>query len=499
MSKKSLKIFRSVVGTFIVGSVISLTALSPVAAEDSNLNSPKDNRLLSGITQLDAGDRSAYAITGDGTAWAWGGGYGSIGNGATTPAYTPVKMNIDHVKQVSGGYRHNLILKEDGTVWAVGGNEHSQLGVDTPLTKIVTKPIQVQGLSEIIKVSAGDTFSLALRKDGTVWAWGGNEQGELGNDLRQNSISPVQVKGLPSIVAIAAGSNNAVALGNGGEVWVWGSQQPMGPRNGKILKPTLLEGNGEYRAISVDGGFGRYGVALRWDGTVWIWNNYVDAFQKEALKLIQIPALTDVVSMTTSSAVKADGTVWQWTMDEKNKIKVTQVSGIQDAATITSGSRNQYVLSKDGHVLVWGTNEFGQAGLGVKDFMIETPQLVKKSIQLTLDNKEVELTMPPLLINNSTYVPLRGVFQQMGVSVRWDVPSRSVIAVKGPTTLILNSVTGQTSVNGKTITTDQQPVFFNDSVYVPLRLISEMLGAQVEWDAEAYCVRILSSAAAGGS
>lgn len=111
--------------------VISLTMVSPLIVKaDSVVNSPEEKKLLSGITGLDAGDRSAYAITADGTAWAWGGGYGSIGNGATTPAYTPVKMRIDHVKQVSGGYRHNLMLKDDGTVWAVGGMNMDNLALE---------------------------------------------------------------------------------------------------------------------------------------------------------------------------------------------------------------------------------------------------------------------------------------------------------------------------------------------------------------------------------
>ncbi|WP_339316120.1 stalk domain-containing protein [Paenibacillus sp. FSL R10-2734] len=475
----------------VVGIAIILATVSPLIVKaDSAVNFPDEKKLLSGITGLDAGDRSAYAITADGTAWAWGGGYGSIGNGATTPAYTPVKMHIDHVKQVSGGYRHNLILKEDGTVWAVGGNEHGQLGTGTQSLTVLVEPVQVKGLTEVISVSAGGTHSLALRKDGTVWAWGGNEQGELGDNSGKNGLTPVQVKGLPSILSIAAGSNNSVALGNGGEVWVWGSSKSIGIKKDMVLKPTLIEGSGEYRAVDIDG---QYGVALRWDGTVWLWSNYTDMNQGEALKPIQIPGLTDVVSMTTDSAVKADGTVWQWSIGDKNKINVTQTSGIQNAVSITSGNRNHYVLLKDGHVLAWGTNEFGQTGLGVRDFMIDTPKPVKKWIQVQLNNNEMELTMAPLLINNSTYVPLRGVFQQMGVNVRWDVPSRSVVAVKGSTTLILNSVNGQTTVDGKGIATDQKPVFINDSVYVPLRLISEMLGAKVEWDAEAYAVRIHSN------
>jgi alpha-tubulin suppressor-like RCC1 family protein len=477
----------------VVGTVLCLTMVSPLVAAADNVNSPEEKKLLSGITQLDAGDRSAYAVTADGTAWAWGGGYGSIGNGATTPAYTPVKMHIDHVKQISGGYRHNLMLKDDGTVWAVGGNEHGQLGIGTQSSKILVEPVQVQGLTDVKAVSAGGTFSLALLKDGTVWAWGGNEQGELGDDSRKNKLTPVQVKGLPSVLSIAAGSNNSVALGNGGEVWVWGSQQPLGTQKGVILKPTLIKGSGEYRAVDMDGAYGLYGAALRWDGTVWIWNNYIDPYLGETLKPVQVPGLTDVISLTTDSAVKADGTVWQWTVGDKNKINVTQSKGIQNAVSISKGSRNHYVLLKDGHVLAWGANEFGQTGLGVREIEVNTPQLVKKSIQVLLNRNEMELTMPPLLINNSTYVPLRGVFEQMGVNVRWDVPSRAVVAEKGSTTLILNSVTGQTTVNGKVIATDQKPVFINDSVYVPLRLISEMLGAQVEWDADAYAVRINSN------
>ncbi|MNO46517.1 Regulator of chromosome condensation (RCC1) repeat protein [compost metagenome] len=487
----NVKVQGSRICKTIIGTVISLTMLSPLAAAAGSVaDLPDEKKLLSGITQLDAGDRSAYAVTADGTVWAWGGGYGSIGNGATTPAYTPVKMHIDHVKQVSGGDRHNLMLKDDGTVWAVGRNEHGQLGTGVQSSTVLAEPVQVKGLTDVISVSAGGSHSLALRKDGTVWAWGSNEQGELGDDSGQNRLTPVQVKGLPAILSIAAGSNNSVALGNGGEVWVWGSSKSIGIKKDMVLKPTQIKGNGEYRAVDMDG---QSGAALRWDGTVWLWSNYTDRYPGETLQPIQIPGLTNVVSMTTDSAVKADGTVWQWSMGDKNKIHVTQTSGIENAVSISRGNRNHYVLLKDGYVLAWGTNEFGQTGLGVRDFMIDAPQPVKKSIQVMLNNSIMELTMPPLLINNSTYVPLRGVFQQMGVNVRWDVPSRSVVAVKGSTTLILNSVNGQTTVNGKGIATDQKPLFINDSVYVPLRLISEMLGAKVEWDAEAYAVQIHSN------
>lgn len=140
MFKQSLmsKVQVSRICRVVVGTVLCLTIVSPlVAAADNVVNSPEEKKLLSGITQLDAGDRSAYAVTADGTAWAWGGGYGSIGNGATTPAYTPVKMHIDHVKQISGGYRHNLMLKDDGTVWAVGGTSMDNLALEHSLLRFL--------------------------------------------------------------------------------------------------------------------------------------------------------------------------------------------------------------------------------------------------------------------------------------------------------------------------------------------------------------------------
>ena len=78
----------------------------------------------------------------------------------------------------------------------------------------------------------------------------------------------------------------------------------------------------------------------------------------------------------------------------------------------------------------------------------------------------------------------------MGVDVRWDVPTRSVIAKSATATIVLNSVTGITTLNGSVVPASEKPVFVNDSVFVPLRLLSETLGAHVAWDVPANAVRI---------
>ncbi|MNN50607.1 hypothetical protein D3C81_1652020 [compost metagenome] len=124
------------------------------------------------------------------------------------------------------------------------------------------------------------------------------------------------------------------------------------------------------------------------------------------------------------------------------------------------------------------------------DFEIKFPQFVKKSIAVSINGEEVELATPPLLLSDSVYVPIRGIFQQMGMKLQWDVKTRSVIAKNGTSTLTLNSVTGLATINGQTLPSAKKIVFVNDSVFVPLRLISETFGSQVAWDAAAYMVRI---------
>ncbi|MUG21221.1 hypothetical protein GNQ08_02075 [Paenibacillus macerans] len=129
-----------------------------------------------------------------------------MGNGSKLPAYTPVKVHIDQVKQVSSGYRHTLFLHNDGTVSAVGGNEHGQLGTGAKSQEVAVEPVQAAALKDIVSVSAGDGFSLALDKDGAVWAWGNNEQGQLGNGLRTSALKPIKVEGIPQAVAVEAGT-----------------------------------------------------------------------------------------------------------------------------------------------------------------------------------------------------------------------------------------------------------------------------------------------------
>ncbi|WP_317965360.1 stalk domain-containing protein [Paenibacillus sp. CCS19] len=470
-----------------------LTCSLGSAAIAADSGSGGSGKYLSNIKQIDGGGYSGYALKSDGTAWAWGGAYTSLGNGYTQPAYSSVQMHIDHVKQISGGYRHSLMLKEDGTVWSVGGNEHGQLGNGKQSADISVEPTQVEGLKDMIAVAAGDDHSIALCKDGTVWAWGGNQNGQLGIEGAGNQLKPVQVKGLSRIVAISADMYESAALDSAGLIWAWGLDHNVDAANKVIRKPEQLQvppqpgASNEFAAIAAGA---TYGTALAFNGTVWMWKNAEWARPEVGMnELFPVKGLKDVVSISNMAAVKSDGTVWTWVVNDKPE-EVKQVAGITNAKAVAASNNTYYVLLNNGYVMSWGSNGLGQAGAGVPDMTIRMPQLVRTSIDVYLSGEKVLSDSQPLLVGGTAYVALRGILDQMGIALQWDQPTRSVIATQGETKVVLDSVSGVTTVNGKAIEAKLKPIIVNGRTYVPLRLISEAFGNNVVWDAGANVVHI---------
>lgn len=131
----------------------------------------------------------------------------------------PVQVTtITGITKIVAGFSQSLALKEDGTVWAWGSG--GVLGNGTGDESHV--PVQVSALTDITDIDSGEGFFLALKSDGTVWAWGGNLNGELGNGNTTNSYVPVQSGSISTAVAIAAGYNHSIALLEDGTVRTWG-------------------------------------------------------------------------------------------------------------------------------------------------------------------------------------------------------------------------------------------------------------------------------------
>jgi alpha-tubulin suppressor-like RCC1 family protein len=231
---------------------------------------------LSGVTTVGAGRNHSLAIKSDGTLWAWGtNSAGQLGDNSTSQRNTPVQVvgpdgvgTLTGIIAATGGETHTLALKGDGTVWAWGGNVQGQLGLGAADTQIHDTPAQVPGLNGIVAIASGYRFSLALRGDGAVFAWGFNDGGQLGNGALGTGTcgcvaAPAQVGGVAGAVAIGAGDAHSLAVLADGTVRAWGDngsgQIGVGTPE-KVTTATQVPGLQNARAV--DGG-GAHSVVLR--------------------------------------------------------------------------------------------------------------------------------------------------------------------------------------------------------------------------------------------
>jgi alpha-tubulin suppressor-like RCC1 family protein len=267
---------------------------------------------------------------------------------------------------IAGGGAHSLAIKTDGTVWAWGKNGYGQLGDGTIIDRHA--PVQVSGLTGVFIAIAGGGFlvddghSLALRNDGTVWAWGENVWGQLGDGTTTERHTPVQVVGaggigfLTGISAIARGIVHSVALKNDSTVWEWGMQ--IGDASPSYT-PVQVPGLASITAIS--GGY-EHAMALKNDGTVWAWGfnangQLGDGTTSNRSTPVQVVGTGGVNFLTGISAIAAgdfhslalknDGTVWVW---GDGRTTPAQVSGLADITAIAACDEYSIALKNDGTV-----------------------------------------------------------------------------------------------------------------------------------------------------
>ncbi|MBE7444313.1 MAG: Ig-like domain-containing protein [Planctomycetia bacterium] len=236
-----------------------------------------------------------------------------------TPTPTPTPTVTEVAPKVSGGHWHTIALKSDGTVWTWGHNFDGELGDGTTNTRYI--PAQVDGLSNVIAIGAGNYHTIALKSDGTIWMWGHNGSGELGDGTTSNRTTPIQVSGLSGVSAIAGGVFHTIALKLDGTVWTWGANWVGQLGDGTTMdKSTPVQVSGLSEVIAIDGAY-HHTAALKSDGTVWTWgaNDYGqlgDGTNTNRTTPVQVNGLIDVTAIACGDdhtiALKSDGTVWAW-------------------------------------------------------------------------------------------------------------------------------------------------------------------------------------------
>jgi alpha-tubulin suppressor-like RCC1 family protein len=331
----------------------------------ANSNVPVPVNGLTGVISVAAGEFNSLALKLDGTIWAWGDNtYGQLGNGTSSGSDVPIQVpGLNGVLAVGAGFKDSLALKSDGTVWAWGYNSFGQLGDGNTTNSAV--PLRVLNLSGVIAISAGDDFDLALKADGTVWAWGENLAGELGNGTTTPSNVPVQVSGLTEVLAISGGffANHALALRSDGTVWAWGDNTYGELGTGNTISsysPVQVPNLGGVIAISAGTGFS---LALKSDGTVWAWGVNLNGELGNGNNVnsatpVPVGGLNGVVAIANEGgaglALKSDGTVWTWGTNAEGELGngnnansnlPVQVTGLAGVVAISRGSNALHELA----------------------------------------------------------------------------------------------------------------------------------------------------------
>jgi len=199
---------------------------------------------LWGIRSIACGNNLSGALTEDGHLFMWGFNYyGGLGNGNNNNSSQPLVINMmdraPRMKAISCSDRHVLAISINGDVYAWGYNRDGQLGLGH--NKAVNTPQKIEGLENIIAVSAGGLFSLALSEEGEVYAFGNGIYGQLGNGTTQGSSVPIKIE-LSNIQAIYCGHGYSHAISYEGDIYSWGDN-----RNGQLGDGTTM--NSSYPLI----------------------------------------------------------------------------------------------------------------------------------------------------------------------------------------------------------------------------------------------------------
>ena len=282
--------------------------------------------------QVSASFVHTAAVKTDGTLWVWGdAGDGQLGNNNTSQVFTPVTTFAggNDWKQVSCGFRHTAAIKTDGSLWVWGKNsDFAQLGINnnanrnTPVTTFA-------GGNNWKQVKCGHNHTAAIKTDGSLWVWGSNGGGWLGNLALTTRSTPVTTfAGGNDWKQVSAGGGNTAAIKTDGSLWIWGTNN--GGRLGanittdfadKSTPLTTFAGGTNWKLVECGSGLN---AAIKTDGSLWIWGRN----DVGALGINLSPGGNRRTPVTTFAggnnwkqisggdaycmAIKTDGTLWGW-------------------------------------------------------------------------------------------------------------------------------------------------------------------------------------------
>lgn len=367
----------------------------PTASCGPQTNPPTPISMSSGCWASAAAGRShTMAIKADGTLWAWGSAaIGRLGNGSTSgEELLPVQIGTDtDWVSVYVGNDHSIGMKANGTLWAWGSNYSGQLGLGHQNS--VSVPTQIGSDTDWQAISLGNFHTMAIKTDGTLWTWGNNSKGQLGNgtvSISGHVLVPTQIGTDTDWAVVAAGYQHSQGIKTNGTLWGWGLENHGRLGNGNnvtgssdTFQPTPAQIGIGTDWVTVSAG-NNHSHALKTNGTLWAWGygssgRLGTGNTSNQATPIQIGTDTDwsIVRAANgfSNFLKTDGTRWACGLDSNGRLGngsagsvtvPTQIGTDTDWTGITEGviSSHGVGLKSDGSLWAWGGNNNGELGNG---------------------------------------------------------------------------------------------------------------------------------------